>query len=169
LAVRVGPIIQVVDLEVGDVIKECVAEEDVAITYWTWLTDDLLAFVTDTAVFHWGMQRASECCFPHNVCRCHVGLPFAQLTGTRTECSLERQQVTTAVCCSTPPRLTCSGVFSPCRACCSCTTRRVTRHDVFPLLLAALRRCYGQCRPSCAFWKQIRSVRLAFSRVQPTI
>ncbi len=46
--------LQIFNLETKSKVKACTITEDVL--YWRWISNTVVALVTDTAVFHWSME-----------------------------------------------------------------------------------------------------------------
>lgn len=57
------------------------------VCYWTWLNSDILAIVTDTAVFHWSLFKTKDS-QPDKVFLRHSRLAFSEITSYKADNSL---------------------------------------------------------------------------------
>ncbi|KAL4223945.1 hypothetical protein ACF0H5_017404 [Mactra antiquata] len=57
------------------------------VCYWTWLTSDLIAIVTDSAVYHWNLFKTKDS-QPEKVFLRHARLTFCEITSYKADSSL---------------------------------------------------------------------------------
>ncbi|KAK7087962.1 clathrin heavy chain 2-like [Littorina saxatilis] len=62
------------------------------VSYWTWLNSDIVAIVTDTAVFHWDLWQGD--CPPERVFSRHHRLAFSEIVSYKADPSIKWLAIT---------------------------------------------------------------------------
>jgi clathrin heavy chain len=78
IALRAGSTIQVFDIGKKEKLKSYKFDEDVSSAgiYWRWATNEIVAIVTNTSVYHWSITNQSE---PEKIFERHASLSGAQI------------------------------------------------------------------------------------------
>ncbi|CAI9724427.1 clathrin heavy chain 1 isoform X2 [Octopus vulgaris] len=84
IALKAGKTLQIFNIEMKSKMKAHTMTEDV--TFWKWISVNTVALVTDTAVYHWGMEGDSQ---PLKMFDRHSSLAGCQVINYRTD---EKQQ-----------------------------------------------------------------------------
>ncbi|KXJ29012.1 clathrin heavy chain 1 [Exaiptasia diaphana] len=80
IALKAGRTLQIFNIEMKSKMKAHTMVEDV--TFWKWINVNTVALVTDTAVFHWGMEGDSQ---PVKMFDRHSSLAGCQIINYRTD------------------------------------------------------------------------------------
>ncbi|RUS81436.1 hypothetical protein EGW08_010820 [Elysia chlorotica] len=86
IALKAGLRFEVFDLDSKELVNK-VKFHDIVV-HWTWLNADVIAMVTDTAVYHWNVNTQKSCLPPQQVFVRHHRLAFTEIVSYKADSTL---------------------------------------------------------------------------------
>ncbi|XP_059169269.1 clathrin heavy chain-like isoform X1 [Physella acuta] len=86
IALKAGLRFEVFNLDTKELVNKVKFHEPVI--FWTWLTADVIAMVTDSAVYHWSINEREAATTPEQIFVRHNRLAFTEIVGYKGDPSL---------------------------------------------------------------------------------